>query len=609
MAKPSNHVGVPRRAFIRARFAGFWAAVLVALAAAFVAPAATFTASLDRNQIVLGESVTLALTFSGGNPQDVPNPPDIPNLDIAYIGPSSQFSLIQGRVSSIVTHNFQVTPRQAGDYTIPALRATVGGQLLSTQPLTLRVLKPSAPTPEAMASGSQVAFLRLVVPKTEIFVGETVPVQLQLCLRREVQGISNFQLTSLPAEGFLVGKMVQGQRGQAQIGNALYSVIPLLLPVKALSAGNLTLGPATASALLEVPSANRRRDPFFERFGFPDLLGGTEQKQVVLASEAVPLQTLPLPAQNRPANFNGAVGTFTLSLTASPTNLTAGDPITVKVQISGRGALDTLTLPEPSWAGFKVYPATSKLDTTDALGLEGTKYFEQVVVPETASVQALPSFTFSFFDPEQKVYRTLSHPPVPLLVRPGGSASVPALAADRHAGQNQSPAQDIVHIKQRIGAVGQLQPLVFRPWFLGLQALPVLAFLGAAVWRRRTEQLANNPRLRRQRHVARIIRDGLAELRRFAAANDSEAFFATVVRLLQERLGERLDAPASAITEAVIEEKLRPRGVPEELLTPLHDLFQLCNQVRYAPLKTSQELSALIPQIESLLARLEEVKP
>jgi len=49
--------------------------------------------------------------------------------------------------------------------------------------------------------------------------------------------------------------------------------------------------------------------------------------------------------------------------------------------------------------------------------------------------------------------------------------------------------------------------------------------------------------------------------------------------------------------------------VPEELLTPLHDLFQLCNQVRYAPLKTSQELSALIPQIESLLARLEEVKP
>lgn len=609
MLKPAPSLVVTRRDFLRSRSGGFWTVLVIGLAAAALAHAATFTASLDRNQIVLGESVTLALTFSGGNPQDVPNPPEIPNLEIAYIGPSSQFSLIQGRVSSIVTHNFQVTPRQAGDYTIPALRATVGGQTLSTQPLTLRVLKPSAPTPDAVASGSQVAFLRLVAPKTEIFVGETVPVQLQLCLRREVQGISNFQLTSLPADGFLVGKMVQGQRGQAQIGNAFYTVIPLLLPVKALSAGNLTLGPATASALLEVPSAHRRRDPFFERFGFPDLLGGSEQKQVVLASDAVPLQTLPLPAQNRPANFNGAVGAFTLSLSASPTNLTAGDPITVKVQISGRGALDTLTLPEPSWAGFKVYPATSKLDTTDPLGLEGTKYFEQVVVPETASVRALPSFTFSFFDPEQKAYRTLSHPPVPLLVRPGGSASVPALAADRNGGQNQPPAQDIVHIKQRIGAVGQLQPLVLQPWFLGLQAVPVLAFFAAAAWRRRTERLANNPRLRRQRQVARIIRDGLGELRRSAAANDSEAFFATVVRLLQQRLGERLDVPASAITEAVIEEKLRPRGVPEDLLTPLQELFQLCNQARYAPIKSSQELHALIPRVESLLLRFEDLKP
>ena len=32
---------------------------------------------------------------------------------------------------------------------------------------------------------------------------------------------------------------------------------------------------------------------------------------------------------------------------------------------------------------------------------------------------------------------------------------------------------------------------------------------------------------------------------------------------LQEQLGERLDLPASAITEAVIEEHLRPRGAPE----------------------------------------------
>src|SRR5258708_6004691 len=85
--------------------------------------AATLSASLDRDAITLGESVTLSLAFSGGQPQDVPSPPEIPNLAITYLGPSSQFSFINGQVSSSVTHKYTVTPRQPGDYTIPAMTA------------------------------------------------------------------------------------------------------------------------------------------------------------------------------------------------------------------------------------------------------------------------------------------------------------------------------------------------------------------------------------------------------------------------------------------------------------------------------------------------------
>jgi hypothetical protein len=151
-------------------------------------------------------------------------------------------------------------------------------------------------------------------------------------------------------------------------------------------------------------------------------------------------------------------------------------------------------------------------------------------------------------------------------------------------------------------------PLVQQPWFLALQAVPVLAWLSAAGWRRRTELLANNPRLRRRRQVAQVIRHGLLELRQLASANKSDDFFATLVRLLQEQLGERLDLPASAITEAVIEERLRPRGVPEATLASLHELFQTCNLARYAPIKTSQELAAIIPRLEAVLRDLQAVK-
>ena len=80
------------------------------------------------------------------------------------------------------------------------------------------------------------------------------------------------------------------------------------------------------------------------------------------------------------------------------------------------------------------------------------------------------------------------------------------------------------------------------------------------------------------------------------------------MRLLQERLGERLDCPATAITEAVIDEKLRPRGVPDSTLEELHELFQACNLARYAPVRSSQELAAVIPKLESALRKLAEVR-
>jgi hypothetical protein len=570
-----------------------------------VAGAATFTATLERDTITLGESSTLSLAFSDGQPQNPPSPAQIPNLQITYIGPSSQFSVINGQVSSSVTYNFSVVPRQAGDYTIPAMTVDIGGQKLTSQPLVLKVLKPTAPSPEALNSGAQLAFLKLVVPRTNLYVGETVPGQLQIYVQNRV-GLSGLQLSGFPAEGFNVGKMIEGQRRQTQVGNSVYTVIPVSFTLKPVKIGALTLGPVTANTTIEVPSANRRRD-LWDPFG---MLGNSEQKQIALASEAQPAQSLPLPAENVPANFNGAVGSYNLTLTAGPTNVAAGDPITVKIQISGRGSLDSLALPDqPAWHDFKTYPPTTKIETTDALGLQGTKTFEQIVTPQNADIKALPPVSFSFFDPEQKAYRTLTQPAVPLVVRPGGAAPTPTFLTTRKDQDNAAPSQDIVAIKQRAGALAQIgPPLIEQRWFLAAQGIPVVAFVSVLMWRRRADLLANNPRLRRQRQVAQLIRTGLEQLKSLAAQNNSDEFFATVFRLLQEQIGERLDLPATSITEAVIDEHLRPRRTPEPLLEALQELFQSCNLARYAPIKSSQELAAVIPRLESVIRELEGLK-
>jgi len=573
--------------------------------------AANFTASLDRDTITLGESASLALTFDGASPNDVPAPPPIANLQFTYIGPSSQFSFVNGQTSSTVTHNFQVTPRQAGDFTIPALSATVNGQKLSTLPLRLKVLKPNAPPPEAVNAGTQPAFLKLILPKKEVYLNEVITAELQFYFRQGVQIAGQPQLTATPTEGFTLGKIAAGQQRQVQIGNVVYNVLPAAMVLKAIKTGPLTVGPITAAVVLQLPAQNRRRNSVFEQFGMEDPFNAGERRQVSIATDTGTVQSLPLPGENVPPGFTGAVGNYTMNVAAGPTNVATGDPITVRVQISGRGSLDALTLPEQNaWKDFKAYTPTANIETTDTLGVQGVKTFEQIVTPQSADIHELPAFSFSFFDPDAKAYRTLTQPSVALTVRPGGAAPAPVVAAVKNSAANEPPpAQDIVHIKPRLGTLAPIGPsLALQPWFVAVQGAPVLALLAAFGWRKRAEALANNPRLRRERQVAQVIRAGLEELRRHATDKNSDVFFATLVRLLQEQIGERLDCSASSITEAVVDEKLRPRGLPDGTLVALHELFQVANLARYAPVRSEQELAAIVPKLETALRELQQMK-
>ena len=568
--------------------------------------AATFTASLDRDTIALGESATLSLTFEDGSPRNVPMPPNVAGLQIAYIGPSSQFSFVNGETKSTVTYNFTLTPRQAGDFTIPTLAADVGGQRLSSSPLKLKVLPPNSPPPEAINSGSEVAFMRLSLAKTNFYIGEVTTANIKIYLRDDVQNHSQPQITSLPADGFSAGKGTYQNAYSEQIGNRVYTVIPASIALTATKTGMASVGPVTGNIVVVLPSSNRGGDPFFRQF-----FNTGEQKQVLLATDTLNAESLPLPAEGAPPNFNGAVGDYTMTVSAGPTNVAVGDPITVRVQISGHGALDALTLPDqPAWRDFKAYPPTSKVATSDQLGLQGTKTFEQIVTPQNTDVHELPAFSFSFFNPDAKTYRTLTQPPVQLAVHSGGTTPAPMIAATKTPNmQPPPPPQDILPIKEQLGTLTQAgPPLLTQSGFLAVQSVPVLAWLAAFVWRKRTDSLANNPRLRRQRRVAQLVREGLNDLHRLAAENNSDKFFATLFRLLQEQLGERLDCPASSITEAVIDERLVLLGAPETTLAGLRELFQLCNQARYAPMRTSGELAAVIPQFENAVRELQNVK-
>src|SRR6185437_7461528 len=405
--------------------------------------AATFTATLDRDTIGVSESATLSLRFDGGIPAEVPTIPAVSGLSVTGNGQSSQFNFVNGRSSSVVSYNYLVRAAQPGQYTIPAISASVDGKTVTSQPLKLNVLKNGEATPESAVIGKN-AFLKLVVPKNEAYLGEVLPLEIRLYAR---QGNLK-QQPQLAQEGFTVGKMIQQQLTKTLIGNQYFSLLVYKTFVIPAKAGRLTLGPATL--VLAVPHPNTRVDFFGQPVDWMD---------VNLATDPVNIDVHPLPTNNVPADFNGAVGAYSLATSISTNTVTVGDPITVTVQITGRGPIDSLTLSSlNNWRDFRVYPPSTKVETTDEFGLEGVKSFEQAVIPENAEVKELPPITFSFFDPDRKSYRTVSHPATPVIIRPGNAAPAqPTVLATTPLDRDEpKPATDIVHIKPRIGALAQI---------------------------------------------------------------------------------------------------------------------------------------------------------
>src|ERR1039458_3065406 len=77
----------------------FALAALLLWAAPSAILAATFTATLDRETVTVGETATLSLSFKGGEPKSIPVPPVLPNLQITGEGTSRAISFDNGQTS------------------------------------------------------------------------------------------------------------------------------------------------------------------------------------------------------------------------------------------------------------------------------------------------------------------------------------------------------------------------------------------------------------------------------------------------------------------------------------------------------------------------------
>ena len=574
--------------------------IIFLLLHALSANAQRAVANLDRTTVAVGEGVGFSIACENFQPLRLPSLPTIPGLRISNSGSGRSFQLGGGQQISTLTYNFRITANKTGTYTIPEVSIQSNSGLFKTQPLKLRVVK--ADSPDNKSQLSDYAFIRLIPSKDKAYVGEPIPIEIQLFLQN-----GRFNMPELTAEGFNLREYPEPQSSRAQKGNAIYQVRTfqtVAIPVKA---GNLKIGPVKMDVVLKIRQNQRRRSPFNDPF--EGLLTRYQDVPAKIEAKAQNITVRPLPTEGQPDNFNGSVGQFSMSAKSSALEVTVGDPVTINIELSGIGTIESLNFPKPEWPDFKSYEPTILSKKTDPLGLSGLKTFEQVIIPENETIKEIPSLKIPYFDPKSESYKVLSQGPFALKVNPSSKPdsiqNTSIAKTDSSDLENEKPQlADILWIKYEAGTLGNATPFVLRPAFWLLQSIPLLFLIGTLILRHKKNLFANNPKLRRQLQVEQITSKTLNKLAILIEENKALEFHIELATVLREQLGLKLDIPSEGITCDSIDEPLAQKNIKSETREIFRKLFTSCDAASYAASQSTTELREYISDLEKVISDL-----
>jgi hypothetical protein len=541
-------------------------------AAPAIAIASLINATLQPSQIAMGESAELTITSSGSSMQPV-TLPEVAGLEFRVIGQSHRIDIINGATLVTTALIVRVTPRTVGIFTIPGITP-------KSEPLVLRVnpdgsrnssvlgnLSSGKPSTGARADGIRMtadgsAFVRLILPKREVYVGESIPVDIEVGMRdgfvSSLNGLptltgADFTLNNLSRQPERVPKVIDGKEFTLLTWHSLLAAVKpgkFSLSVESPLTVRIRTRPQRESLLEDALG-----DPFMQNF-----FGASVAKDITVASPPSDLTVLSLPAEGRPPDFSGAVGSFKIASDLSSATAAAGDPLTLRMHVSGAGNFDRVdsTMLErlDTW---KTYPPKSSFKPSDPVGYKGEKTFEQPLIASKPGVQTLPGMTFSYFDPATRRYETARSAPLAVTISPSladtsSSAPSASVAAAAATGTGTPAAPPIGLRPDHLAATreaGQnsLSPLYLQPRFLALPSLLSLAFAGGWLGLRRRASDSNGSRSGRDRAVAQATHRAVMELQTAARAGNATRFFNAARTALLATVSAGLDAEGEEIRQ------------------------------------------------------------
>lgn len=574
-------------------------AALAALAAAAdPAFAQSLRAELSSEEAEVGESLELQVTVVNPTQAGAPVPPRTADFQIRPVSApptqSSRVNIVNGVMTQEVsyTYRFRVQPVRTGNLILPPFTVKDGSRTLSTRPIRVSVGQ--------AVSGPHVS-CEIETPGKVAYVGQSVTVALRIKIRKFRQ--QNF--LSLRAED--MWSLRDGQAcswGIFADPNASIGVQEVREP------DENGIERECFVFTIETTTYPNKVGPF--EFGeiefvykYPIQISRTmlgyqleRSRRLSVKPEKPEFTVRSVPRKDRPPSYNGAIGTFTMTASARPTEMPVGDPITLALSIRGASGLQRLTPPRLERVEELIRDFEVSSDIPGGTIEGDRKVFNVTIRPLREDVKEIPALPLSYFNPRSERFETTLSRPIPIRVLPAVKLALPE--------PQQGPA---------LPGVGVLAPLVettegllpnYRDpallladqtatvgagtWTV-LAGMPVLYF---AAWlgHARTVRLRTNQALRRRSQALAGAR------RRLSAASTGPG---EIRAALLGYIADCCNVPAGGLTRADALRLSLDHGAGAESVARLDALLEQLEYAEFgggAAVADASEARALIDELE-----------
>lgn len=570
--------------------------------------------------VVEGRKFSLTFRLTDGE-ANAPKAPVLDGCTLLY-GPSvstmSSTEIVNGRMSSStsIDYSFIYSADKAGTVTVPAVSVSAGGRSLSSRSVTFKVLPPDRNAPAGAAAGqggnareqAQQAeasqrisaddlLIRISFNKTHVYEQEAVIATIKVYTTTDITSIMPKKQPVF--EGFLSEELpvtLEPETEHYNGRNYTTAVLKrcLLYPQKS---GRLVVNSGQYDVVVRTYETVNM-GYFVTRRPVQQTVT-TNSNQATLNVEALP--------EPRPAGFNGAVGTFTVSTELSPEVLRTNEAATYSYVVKGTGNIKYLTTPTVEFpAGFDRYTPKTDIDArVSGSDMTGTYRVDYTVVPQEPGKFTIPGSTFVYFDPSSRKYETIDTRAYEVNVARGSSTSVAAV--EQRAIDNTITDIRHIHTSPAVPAVDRGR-MFHSVWYWLAYVLVVLALVAVVLTYRRTLRLRADVSGRRLARANRVALKRLRAARGFMQAGKQDEFYQELARALWGYVSDKLGIAPSQLVRDNIAARLEAYGASADETRAVIDVLDECEQARFTPDHSADEVSALYNRATAAINGLEGVK-